>query len=86
MREKIEYDIVIVGGGPSGLSAAIKAKQLDANLNVVVLDKRRNAQHQPTDLVHSRSLTLSEYRAGRATLARSAGRLSMISCVLYCYY
>ena len=58
----------------------------DSCYNVVVLDKRRNAQHQPTDLVHSRSLTLSEYRAGRAPLARSTERLSMISCVLYCYY
>ena len=28
-----------LGGGPSGLSAAIRAKQLDTNLNVVVLDK-----------------------------------------------
>ncbi|MBV7407957.1 electron transfer flavoprotein-ubiquinone oxidoreductase [Maritimibacter sp. DP1N21-5] len=38
-RESMEVDVVIVGAGPAGLSAAIRLKQLDPELMVVVLEK-----------------------------------------------
>ncbi len=35
----MNFDVVVVGAGPSGLSAAIKIKQLDPNISVCVIEK-----------------------------------------------
>ena len=39
MREVMEFDVLIVGGGPAGLAAAIRLKQLNADTSVCLIEK-----------------------------------------------
>src|SRR5258706_4264257 len=38
-RESMQYDIVVVGGGPAGLAAAIRLKQLSSETSVCLIEK-----------------------------------------------
>ena len=38
-RDTMEYDVLVVGGGPGGLACAIKLKEMKPELNICVLEK-----------------------------------------------
>src|SRR5690242_13453181 len=38
-REAMEFYVVVIGAGPAGLAAAIRLKQLNADISIVVVEK-----------------------------------------------
>jgi electron-transferring-flavoprotein dehydrogenase len=42
-RDAADYDVVIVGAGPGGLAAAIRLKQINPDISIVVLEKGSEA-------------------------------------------
>ncbi|MDA8561721.1 electron transfer flavoprotein-ubiquinone oxidoreductase [Gammaproteobacteria bacterium] len=45
-RESIEFDILIIGAGPAGLSAAIRLAQINTNLSICIIDKANDIGEQ----------------------------------------
>jgi len=75
-RESMEFDVVVVGAGPSGLSAAIRVKQLDPGLTVCVLEKGSEVgAHILSGAVfepHALSELIPDWRARGAPLVTKA--------------
>ena len=76
-REVMEFDVVIVGGGPSGLSAAIRLKQLNPDTAVCLVEKggEIGAHILSGAVIEPRALNelIPDWKAKRAPLDMPAG-------------
>jgi electron-transferring-flavoprotein dehydrogenase len=76
-RERMEFDVVIVGAGPSGLAAAIRLKQLAPEAAICVVEKGSEvgAHILSGAVIEPRSLDelLPDWRDGDAPLITKAG-------------
>ena len=76
-REAMEFDVVVVGAGPAGLSAAIRLKQLSPDTTVCVVEKggEIGARILSGAVIEPRALVelVPDWQARGALLATSVG-------------
>ena len=66
-REYMDYDVVIVGAGPSGLGAACRLKQVNPDISVCVVEKGSEVgAHILSGAVFEPTLSMNFFPTGKS--------------------